>query len=118
MRVLERALFDSTVVMIFVMFFMMFFVMIFVSLLNHHPVDLRIDRHVDRSAAASAAAVATAVSLTPSSPSVSSVLQAPAPLVAERQPQVVVEGHHTLTLKVNKFKCKRAADLSSMHTKD
>ena len=78
------------------------------------PVDLRIDRHVHRTAAS--AAVATAVSLT-SSPSLF-VLQAPPPLIAERQPQVVVEGHHTLTLKVNKFKCKRAADLSSMHTKD
>ena len=35
---MERALFDSTVVMIFVIFFMMFFVTIFMSLLNLGPV--------------------------------------------------------------------------------
>ena len=42
----------------------------------------------------------------------SGVAQAPVPLVAERQPKVVVEGHHTLTLKVNKLKSKYTADLN------
>ena len=44
-------------------------------------------------------------------------MHAPVPLLAERQPQVVVEGHHALTLKAKHGnKSKQTADMKSKQT--